>query len=158
GFCEPTTGVCSNPNAANGTTCTDNNACTGATGTADQCQNGVCQPGTATVCTALDSCHVAGTCDTTTGVCSNPHAPDGTTCSDLNACTQTDSCLAGVCVGSNPVVCGCPQATCNPANGLCSPACPRPCPSAKWAKSIDSPVPGGVALDQNGSVYVAGAF
>src|SRR3954454_22880341 len=56
------------------------------------------------ICTALDACHVAGTCDAKTGVCSNPLAPNGTSCSDGNKCTQSDSCQNGICTGSNPIV------------------------------------------------------
>jgi hypothetical protein len=114
--------VCSNPNKANGTTCTDNNACT----SGETCQNGTCGSPTSTVtCTALDQCHVAGTCDTTTGVCSNPNKANGTMCDDGNACTQTDTCQSASCVGSEPVVCTalnqCHTAgTCDPATGMCS--------------------------------------
>ena len=36
---------------------------------------------------------------------SNPKEEDGTSCNDANACTQTDTCQAGVCTGANPVVC-----------------------------------------------------
>ncbi|HCF61930.1 MAG TPA: hypothetical protein DFS52_28525, partial [Myxococcales bacterium] len=51
--------------------------------------------------------------------------PDGTPCDDGNACTETDSCQGGVCVGGNPVVCvpldQCHQAgVCEPTTGLCS--------------------------------------
>src|SRR5205823_6134892 len=51
--------------------------------------------------------------------------PDGAACDDGNACTQTDSCQAGVCTGTNPVVCAaadqCHDAgTCNPATRACS--------------------------------------
>jgi hypothetical protein len=42
------------------------------------------------VCSALDQCHVAGTCDFTSGACSNPAAPDGTTCS-------SGTCQSGAC-------------------------------------------------------------
>ena len=38
GTCNPSTGVCSTPNATNGTTCNDGNACT----QSDSCQNGTC--------------------------------------------------------------------------------------------------------------------
>jgi uncharacterized protein (TIGR03382 family) len=41
-------------------------------------------------CVALDECHDPGTCDEVTG-CTNPNAPDNTTCS-------TGFCEAGVCV------------------------------------------------------------
>src|SRR5206468_652218 len=48
---------------------------------------------------------------------------DTNTCSDGNACTQTDSCVSGVCVGSNPVLCddgnACTDDACNPTTGMC---------------------------------------
>lgn len=52
-------------------------------------------------------------------------APNGAACSDGNLCTQTDSCQAGVCLGSSPVVCTASDAchdagTCAPASGICS--------------------------------------
>jgi hypothetical protein len=76
-------------------------------------------------CGALDQCHVAGTCDPSTGACSNPPIADGTACADGDACTRTDVCTAGVCTGGDPVVCaasdGCHVAgTCEPATGACS--------------------------------------
>ena len=51
-------------------------------------------------CTALDQCHIAGTCDPATGICSNPVAPDGTACDDGDACTTNDTCSAGRCAGA----------------------------------------------------------
>lgn len=50
---------------------------------------------------------------------------DGTPCDDGNACTRTDACQAGVCVGTNPVLCTaldqCHDAgTCAGQTGLCS--------------------------------------
>src|SRR5437773_9483714 len=50
---------------------------------------------------------------------------DGTECDDGDGCTQSDSCQAGVCTGTNPVVCAaadqCHDAgICEPATGLCS--------------------------------------
>jgi hypothetical protein len=77
------------------------------------------------VCAALDQCHAAGTCDPTTGACSNPAAPDGTACNDGNACTQADACAGGACVGMNPIACTaldqCHSAgACDPATGTCS--------------------------------------
>jgi len=97
GTCDPATGTCSNPSAANGTSCSDGNACT----VGDTCQEGNCTSGTATVCTASDQCHVAGTCDPSTGVCSNPNKTDGSACHDGSACTQTDTCQAGRCTGGH---------------------------------------------------------
>jgi hypothetical protein len=121
GTCDPTSGVCSNPNATEFTACNDGDACT----RTDVCHSGVCTGSNPVVCTALDTCHGVGTCDTATGVCSNPIDPDGTTCNDGNGCTQTDTCQAGVCTGSNPVVCTPVDqchvvGTCDPASGVCS--------------------------------------
>src|SRR4029077_6422936 len=67
----------------------------------------------------------AVTCDTATGVCSNPTKADGTACNDGNACTRTDTCQGGSCVGANAIDCSasdqCHQAgTCDPATGSCS--------------------------------------
>src|SRR5207249_1811157 len=176
GTCNPATDTCSNPDAPNGTGCNDGNACT----QTDTCQSGSCVGSNPVTCTALDQCHVAGTCNPATGSCSSPTATngrpderrdantqtdtcqtascvgsnpdtctalarcqvacrcdpatgtccnrtatDGSPCNDANACTQTDTCQSGSCVGSNPVTCTaldqCHVAgTCNPATGSCS--------------------------------------
>src|SRR5262249_47766714 len=42
-------------------------------------------------CGASDQCHLPGVCNPATGTCSNPTQPDGTGCSDGNACTQLDT-------------------------------------------------------------------
>jgi hypothetical protein len=121
GTCAPASGLCSNPAKANGTACNDANLCT----QTDTCQSGACAGTNPVVCTASNACHLAGTCSPATGNCSNPAAPDGTGCSDANACTTTDACQSGTCVGANPVVCTpldvCHAAgTCSPATGVCS--------------------------------------
>jgi hypothetical protein len=77
------------------------------------------------VCAPSDACHVAGVCNPADGTCSDPVAPDGTACSDANACTQTDTCQAGTCTGANPVVCTASDqchvaGVCNPVSGACS--------------------------------------
>jgi hypothetical protein len=113
--------VCRHIPVANGTSCSDGNACT----VGDTCQAGACVPGSPIVCTATDQCHVAGTCNPTTGTCSNPPAPDGVACNDRDFCTQTDTCQGGVCVGMNPVECTAVDechllGTCNPSTGICS--------------------------------------
>jgi hypothetical protein len=76
-------------------------------------------------CTASDQCHLAGVCDPATGACSDPKKPDGANCNDGNACTQTDACQDGVCVGRNPVVCTASDrchlaGECDPRTGTCS--------------------------------------
>ena len=116
--CDPTSGVSHTPVAA-GTDCSDVNACNGA----EICNaGGACQAGTPPNLDDGDAC-TADSCGPQTGVV---HAPlTGTACDDGNACTQTDTCQAGTCTGSNPVTCTasdqCHDAgTCNPATGACS--------------------------------------
>src|SRR5439155_1483318 len=121
GLCDPTSGICSTPPKVDGTTCNDGDACT----QTDTCQAGICTGANLVVCTALDQCHDAGTCDPASGTCSNPAKADGATCSDGNACTQTDTCHAGACIAANPVVCAALDqchvvGTCDPASGVCS--------------------------------------
>jgi hypothetical protein len=97
GSCDPQTGHCSNPAAADGTPCDDGDACT----QTDGCMAGTCTGGNPVVCSASDQCHTAGTCDPLTGACSDPVAPDGTTCDDAAACTTGDACQAGTCTGTS---------------------------------------------------------
>jgi YD repeat-containing protein len=142
GTCDPSSGVCSNPNKANGTSCNDGNACT----QTDSCEAGVCVGANPVACAASDQCHDVGACDQATGVCSNPAKADGTNCSDGNACTQADSCQAGTCLGTNPVVCTasnqCHDAgTCDPSSGVCS----------NPSKPDDSPCNDGNACTQTDS-------
>lgn len=121
GTCDTTTGLCSNPAKADGTACNDGNACT----RSDACLAGACSGSNPVQCTASDQCHDVGTCDTGTGVCSNPAKADGTACNDGNACTRTDTCSGGACSGSNLVVCAPTDAchtsgTCDTTTGACS--------------------------------------
>ncbi|MBP7127713.1 hypothetical protein KBD49_15240, partial [Myxococcota bacterium] len=93
----------------------------------DACREGSCIGTDPVTCTALDACHVAGLCDPATGVCPDPVAPDGTGCDDGDACTRTDACREGICIGTDPVNCTALDA-CHVA-GLCDPAtggCPDP--------------------------------
>jgi hypothetical protein len=110
------------------------------------CRSGACVGVNPVTCTASDQCHDAGTCDPNTGLCSTLDKPDGTSCDDGNACTRTDTCQGGVCVGSDPIVCtaldGCHEpGTCNPATGACS----------NPAKPDGSPCDDGNACTQGGS-------
>ena len=71
-------------------------------------------------CTALDACHAAGTCDPSTGACSNPALPDGSPCPggtcQVGAC-QIATCADGVQnQGETGVDCGGPCPPC----GLCT--------------------------------------
>jgi hypothetical protein len=105
----------------NGTSCTDGNACT----QTDTCQSGVCAGANPVTCTAQDQCHTAGTCNASTGICSNPAVANGTACNDGNTCTRTDTCQSGVCQGSDAIVCPpvgnqCEKDVCDPSSGSCS--------------------------------------
>lgn len=86
GTCDPLTGECSDPMLANDTGCDDDNPCT----TSDSCQSGVCTGFAPTSCPAADECHLAGSCNPSSGACSTPTAPNGTACSG-------GECLGGVC-------------------------------------------------------------
>jgi hypothetical protein len=81
-----------------GQACNDGNACT----QTDICIAATCTGTNPVVCTASDQCHVAGVCNTATGLCPNPNAPDGTPCSDGTSCTVGDACLGGTCIGAPP--------------------------------------------------------
>jgi uncharacterized repeat protein (TIGR01451 family) len=96
GSCDPSTGVCSTPAAPNGTACSDGDACT----RTDTCQGGACSGTNPVLCTALDQCHEAGSCDPSTGVCSNPTVLDGAACDDGKVCSSGDHCQAGACTGT----------------------------------------------------------
>ena len=116
--CDPVLG-CQHIN--NTASCDDGNACT----QTDTCQDGTCVGSNEVVCHASDQCHEAGVCDPQSGTCSNPAKANGSMCDDGDACTQTDTCQGGACVGANRVVCTasdqCHDAgACNPATGTCS--------------------------------------
>jgi hypothetical protein len=118
GTCDPSTG-CSNPAKTNGTTCDDGSRCT----ENETCQSGACAGGTAVTCQAQDQCHLAGTCDPSSG-CPNPAKANGDPCDDGNPCTQTDTCEAGMCTGSNPQPDGTP---CGNHFACSSGRCPTSC-------------------------------
>lgn len=80
----------------NGSACDDGNACT----QADACLNGACQGSSPVVCAAVDLCHLPGTCDPSSGVCSNPVRADGDACDDASVCNGRESCQAGRCIGA----------------------------------------------------------
>jgi MYXO-CTERM domain-containing protein len=121
GSCDPDSGTCSDPVKADGELCDDGDGCT----QTDTCQAGVCMGGDPVVCSALDQCHLVGICDSQTGLCSNPEKADDTACDDGDLCSQSDSCQAGVCTGSNLIACTASDqchdvGTCEPASGICS--------------------------------------
>jgi hypothetical protein len=93
-------------------------------------QPDVCScPGSGGSCTAPDACHVAGMCDPTTGSCGMMALPDGTSCSDGNACNGEETCQAGVCTPGAAPSCGssdpCQVGICDPINGCATAAAPN---------------------------------
>lgn len=48
-------------------------------------------------CSASDQCHAVGSCEPTTGLCTDPAVADGTFCDDGDPTTTSDQCTAGVC-------------------------------------------------------------
>eukprot|EP01065_Artemidia_motanka_P042691 TRINITY_DN5771_c0_g1_i1.p1 TRINITY_DN5771_c0_g1~~TRINITY_DN5771_c0_g1_i1.p1 ORF type:complete len:2086 (+),score=468.12 TRINITY_DN5771_c0_g1_i1:39-6260(+) len=98
GACDPATGLCSDPAAADGTACDDGDNAT----QNDTCQGGVCR-GTSrcsgVVCTVCDARCSRPVCDAVKG-CQEENVADGTTCNDGNADTFNDMCRSGICVGT----------------------------------------------------------
>ena len=142
--------------------------------TAVDCHSGFCVDG---VCCNM-ACN-AGQCDAcsiaagsgTDGVCSNF---TNTPCDDGNGCTLADTCQAGVCVGSDLLVCApldeCFDAgTCDPIAGQCSspqkpdgtPCSTGACQSGVCTEPALSALAGGashsLALLDNGEVYSWGS-
>jgi hypothetical protein len=92
-------------------------------------QPDVCScPGNAGSCAAPDACHVAGMCDPSTGSCGMMALPDGTSCSDGNACNGEETCQAGVCTPGAAPSCDatdpCTVGICDPVNGCATAAAP----------------------------------
>jgi cysteine-rich repeat protein len=92
----------------NSTACSDGNPCT----RTDTCQAGTCSGANPVVCTPLDQCHLAGTCNPATGACSNPAKSNNTLCDDANGCTTDDACQDGACRGRPATGCCLVDADC----------------------------------------------
>ena len=115
----------------NGSACTDDGvACTG-----DVCGNGVCtHPVNTGSCRINEVCINDGAanpdnacqyCDSVFSSQAWRNRADATACDDDNACTRTDTCQSGQCVGGNEVQCDdpapCKQAgVCDTDTGQCS--------------------------------------
>jgi C1A family cysteine protease len=97
--------------------CNDADPCTVDSWDGSDCQHTPVECDDGNSCT-LDSC------DSSIGCQFTPQA-DGSACDDENACTQSDSCLEGVCTGADPIECtaldNCHLAgECDPGSGVCS--------------------------------------
>ena len=118
---------CQHAPANDGAACNDGNGCTQGGG----CQGGVCKAGTPVSCDDADPC-TTDTCDSQSGKCA--HVPNSQPCDDGNACTQSDTCAGGACVGqgkscddNNP----CTDDSCDPATKVCKNiANSKPCDDA----------------------------
>jgi len=99
-------------------TCSDGDPCT----ENDECVMGICT-GTPVDCSYLDGTCRVGVCNATTGTCEVLPANEGGECDDSNACTLSDVCTVGNCLGTM-VDCShlnttCNAGVCNPATGIC---------------------------------------
>jgi hypothetical protein len=112
--CNPDSGCFLKPKA-DGTTCSDDNACTAF----DTCQNGTCEGGNVPICPGGGACEDPG-CDPASG-CFLKAKANGTMCSDNNACTAFDTCQNGTCEGGNVPICpgggACEDPGCDPVSG-----------------------------------------
>ncbi len=102
-------------------TCTDNNLCT----TGDVCTAGFCTIGGQVNCDDGSVCTI-DSCDPATGACN--HLAQGASCSDNNACTDGDNCVAGSCQPGSLVDCNddnaCTTDSCDATLGCSNTAIP----------------------------------
>ncbi|MBN2195321.1 MAG: hypothetical protein JW751_21060, partial [Polyangiaceae bacterium] len=112
--CDPVTGIANVP-VADGTACADADVCNGA----ETCAGGSCVPGTPLVVDDGNPC-TADTCDPVAGV-ANPPVPNGTDCTDADACNGVETCQEGACTAGTPPVIDdsnpCTTDSCDPASG-----------------------------------------
>lgn len=132
----------------------------------DTCLAGVCVPnyvaaGAAcgsssdTACTNPDSCDGAGACVPN-------DEPNGTACSDGNACTTGDTCQDGTCAAGPPPDCSdgdaCTIDSCSPATGCVhqpDPVCVPPISVLSAVLQVESCAPANGALDPSERVTYA---
>lgn len=91
GVCDPLTGLCTNPERPDGTTCDDLSVCT----TDDACKAGACT-GTPRSCNDQNPC-TTEVCEEARG-CVYTKAQDGSECDDGDSCTVGEQCADGLCV------------------------------------------------------------
>jgi hypothetical protein len=126
-------GACTSAPKRNGASCDDGNACT----RKDTCEAGACVGRRPVVCPGEAQCREASACEPSTGRCTTPERkPDGTACHDGNECTRTDTCRAGTCVGTDPILCAppdaCHTAICKPRSGRCKVKRVKPYHRCQW--------------------------
>jgi hypothetical protein len=89
-------------------------------------------PCNSVTCTAIDNCHIAGTCDPTTGACTNPLAP-GANCAGGQACVAWYPDCDEDSFGDSTAT---PIFSCSPS-GLPTPACTAPLVGSYTANHTD---------------------
>ncbi|MBL8937310.1 MAG: hypothetical protein JNM69_22310 [Archangium sp.] len=94
GTCNATTGACEYQNRTG--SCDDSNACT----TTDVCQNGTCVGTAPTTCATPTACFETSVCIPADGGCTATLKAEGAACDDGDACSGTDTCTLGRCLGS----------------------------------------------------------
>jgi uncharacterized repeat protein (TIGR01451 family) len=124
--------------------CTDGNACTGP----DTCSGGVCVGGPKVcACQSNADCDDHNPC--TDDACQNPgtptaacvHVNNSAPCSDGNACTGSDTCSGGQCVGG-PKVCACQSnVDCDDHNPCTDDACQNPGTSTAACVHVNNTAP-----------------
>ncbi|HIA02132.1 MAG TPA: hypothetical protein EYN66_09505, partial [Myxococcales bacterium] len=117
--CDIASGECVESHLDDGSSCDDGDPCS----LNEQCESGSCNSGEAKCAPSTNPCQAVA-CDADTGECVETPMPDGSECSDGDACTLSDECVAGACAGT-PVVCdasenSCAEKLCEPSSGECS--------------------------------------
>ncbi|WP_437931580.1 calcium-binding EGF-like domain-containing protein [Sorangium sp. So ce291] len=146
GTCDPATGLCSNPVAADGTACDDGDGCT----VTDSCAAGTCA-GSGT------PCQNGGTCDPGEPyTCTCPAGFTGPSC-ETPACVPTTCAAQGATCGAIPDGCGetldcgscAAGSTCE--DGTCQPSVPE-CPCEALPGWLDFVVSGTECINYSGEI------
>jgi hypothetical protein len=106
--CSAPSSSCTIGNVPPATSCSDGSGCT----TGDVCQGDQCT-GVPVVCDDNNPC-TDDMCDSAMGAC--VFTPNTASCDDQDACTTSDTCSAGACVGGPALECA-PCTTCDPSGG-----------------------------------------
>lgn len=106
---------CEHTPVANGTSCTDNNACNGA----ETCQAGTCTAGAPPDCDDNNACST-DSCNPASG-CAHGFLANGTQCGNNSVCDGLETCQGGSCATAPPLNCddnnACTVDDCNALSG-----------------------------------------
>ena len=112
-MCDPDTGECSLAPDHEGFACDDADPCT----VGDKCVAGACSPGVPSNCADDNPC-TDDSCDPGVGCL---HVNNLAPCQDGDACTTSDACFEGDCLGGAPKACNdenvCTDDSCDPLQG-----------------------------------------